>query len=178
MQSILIIYQSKTGFTKKYVDWLTKSISCHVVRFEEINSVSINDYDIVIYGAGLHAGRIKGIKAFKQEVLNTANKQFIVLVTGGTPFHEELILNIKNNNFSEDELNNIKLFYCQSGLNYKKMGMFDKLIMKSFSKLLELKKDKSEIESGTSQAISGSYDHSNQKYLNPLIEYIDQLIDD
>ncbi|KAB3525897.1 flavodoxin domain-containing protein [Alkaliphilus serpentinus] len=176
MESILLIYKSKTGFTKKYVDWITEAITCRVIPLDEMNNADMNTYDIIIYGAGIHAGRIQGLKEFKMKVLSLVSKKIVVFVTGGAPYSEEIFTNIKMNNYSPDELNRFKLFYFQSGLNYEKMGLSDKAMMKIYHKILELKKNRSDIEDGTNKAISGSYDHSSREYIEPLITYLKQLL--
>ena len=174
--SILIVYKTKTGFTKKYVDWITETLTCQAVSLEQINNVEINNFDIIIYGAGMHAGRIQGLKEFKKKVENLVSREIIVFATGGAPYYEEVISKIKKNNFSVNELDNIKLFYFQSGINYEKMGFSDKTIMKTYNKVLELKNNKSEIEDGTSKAISTSYDHSSKENIKPLIDYLEGLL--
>lgn len=176
MKSILLVYKTKTGFTKKYVDWITETITCHTIPFDQINNVDINNYDIIIYGAGMHASHIQGLKEFKKKVLNLVSKKIVVFATGGSPYSEEIISKIKMNNFSVDELNCIKFYYFQSGLNYEKMGLCDKAIMKIYSKILKLKNNKSDIEHGTSNAISNSYDHSNFEYIKPMINYLNQFL--
>jgi len=176
MESILIVYKTKTGFTKKYVDWITETIDCQTASFDQVNNVDISNYDIIIYGAGMHAGRIQGLKEFKKKVLNLVSKKIVVFATGGAPYKDEIISKIKTDNFSADELNNINFFYFQSGMNYEKIGLFDKTIMKTYSKVLEFKNKKSDIEDGTSKAIAESYDHSSSEYIKPMIDYLNRFL--
>ncbi|TCT12215.1 flavodoxin-like protein [Natranaerovirga pectinivora] len=176
MASILLIYKSKTGFTKKYVDWITESITCETISLEQIESVDINNYDIIIYGAGMHASRIQGIKKFKDKVMDLENKKIVVFITGASPCEEEIVSEVKKNNFSADELGKIKIFYFQSGLNYEKMGFGDKSIMKIYSTVLKFKNNKSDIEEGASKAILESYDYSSKEYIKPMVEYLNELI--
>ncbi|MEJ6949634.1 flavodoxin domain-containing protein [Natronospora cellulosivora (SeqCode)] len=175
MESILLVYNSKTGFTKKYVEWINEKISCNTMSFDQITNGDINNYDIIIYGAGMHASRINGLKGFKKKVLNLSNKKIIVFATGGTPYSEDVFSQIQRDNFSEDELKKIKFFYFQSGLNFEKMGFSDKAIMKTYSWILNMKNNKSEIEEGTSKAITESYDHSNSEYIKPMIDYLNKV---
>ncbi|WP_422487166.1 flavodoxin domain-containing protein [Gudongella sp. DL1XJH-153] len=173
--SILLVYKSKTGFTKKYVDWIDEVISCQKVPFDQINNVDINNYGIIIYGAGMHAGRIQGLKEFKNKVLNLAGKKIVVFATGGAPYTEEIISTIKTDNFSANELNKISFFYFQSGINYDKMRFLDKTIMKTYNRILEFKNDKSDIEDGTNKAISRTYDHSSRENIKPMIDYLNKI---
>lgn len=175
MKSILLVYKTKTGFTKKYVDWITEAISCQTIPFDQISNADINNYDIIIYGAGMHAGRIQGLKEFRNKVLNLASKKIVVFATGGAPYTEEIISIIKTDNFSANEINNIDFFYFQSGINYEKMGSLDRTIMKTYNKILEFKNNKSDIEDGTSKAISKTYDHSSSEYIKPMIDYLNEF---
>ena len=175
MESTIIIYKSKTGFTKRYAEWITEQIDCQAIPFDQIENIDLSKYNIIIYGAGLHAGQIQGLSKFKKKVMNLESKNIIVFATGASPYIEEIFTKIKTDNFTSDELKSIEFFYFQSGLNYEKMGIIDKTIMKTYSKVLEIKSHKSDIETGTSQAISSSYDSSSQESIKPFIEYLKQL---
>ncbi len=36
MKPILLVYKTKTGFTKKYVDWIAEEISCQTVLLDHL----------------------------------------------------------------------------------------------------------------------------------------------
>lgn len=175
MKSILIVYKTKTGFTKKYADWINETIESQTITLDEINNIDMTKYNIIIYGGGIHAGRIQGLKNFKNKIINLNDKKIIVFATGAAAFNEEIILKLKADNFSANELNVINFFYFQSGINYEKMGLVDKTIMKTYYKVLEFKKNKTDIEDETFKAISKSYDHSDKDHIKPMIKYINQL---
>lgn len=177
MNKILIIYKSSTGFTKKYVDWISERVPCEKIALDEINNHDINDYTIIVYGAGMHAGKIQGLSNFKKIVQKYNHKKIIFFSTGAAPSETEIISQIKKNNFTEDELQNIEFYYFQSGLSYEKMNFKDKAIMKTYSKILELKRDKSKIEEGTQNAISKSYDYSKIEHIKPLTDYLEMIFE-
>lgn len=176
MKSILLVYKTKTGFTKKYADWIAKEVSCQLVPLDQVNKVDMNNYDIIIYGAGIHASRIEGLNEFNNKVAKLSGKTIVVFATGAAPNSDEIVSKIIADNFLESELKKIEFFYFQSGINYEDMGLLDKTIMKIYSKALELKNNKSEIEDGTSKAISKSYDHSSREYIKPMVEYLEEKI--
>ena len=74
------------------------------------------------------------------------------------------------NNFSEKEWEKVKVFYCPGGFNYEKMSTSSKLMMKMFLKALKAKKDKTEQEEVMIKMISSSYDISDKKYIEPILE--------
>lgn len=51
---IVVIYQSKTGFTKKYAEWIAKTLSADIFEAEKVNIHILETYDTIIYGGSLH----------------------------------------------------------------------------------------------------------------------------
>ena len=169
----IVTYKSKTGFSKKYAQWIAEELKCEMVSYEKASTASLQYYDCVIYGGGIYAGKIGGLKKIKDLLVNKTNIKLIVFATGATPIAAEEVINtIWKGNFTEDELKIIPHFYMQSGLNYEKMGFFDRLLMKVFSKMLSKKEDKGPVEEGTQLAIASSHDISSKKYIEPLIQYV------
>jgi menaquinone-dependent protoporphyrinogen IX oxidase len=174
MKSILLVYKSKTGFTKKYVDWIVEEFPCETIPLDKLKANAINNYDIIIYGAGMHAGHIFGLKEFKKMV-DFTNKKIIVFATGGAPYTEEITAKIKKNNFTDIDAATA-FFYFESGINYERMGVVDKTMMSIFTKVLDAKTNKSDLEEGTRSAKVNSYDHSNKEYIQPLTTYLRGLL--
>ena len=169
---ILLIYKSKTGFTKKYADWICKEINCRLESIKNIKKIDFSQYDLVIYGSRIHAGRIDGLNKIKKLNLD---KKLIIFATGATPKETPSITEVWNSNLTEEELKNIKHFYIPAGLNYEKMGFLDKMMMKMASIMLEKKNNKSKEDIGMQNSIKKSYDISSKERIKPLIEYIKSL---
>lgn len=168
-----VIYKSKTGFTKRYAEWIAEELNCECIECEKFSQSFDKKYDYIIYGSRIHAGKIDGIKKIMSESVNNVSCKLIVFATGGTPqVEKDVIDSIWKASFSETELEKVPHFYMQSGLNYEKMGIADRLIMKALAKILKMKDNKNSIEKGTEQAISSSYDYSSREQITPLIEYI------
>ena len=70
------------------------------------------------------------------------------------------------------EFKNVKLFYCPGGLDYEKMSAKSKAMMKIFVKMLNAKKNKTEADLEQIRMVSSSYDISDVKYIEPIIEYL------
>lgn len=167
---ILLIYKSKTGFTKRYAEWIAEEINCKLENIANLKNINFNRYDLVIYGSRIHAGKIDGIDKIKK--LNLGNK-LILFATGATPKETNSIKEVWKNNLKEDKT--IKHFYIPAGLNYEKMGFLDLMMMKMASRMLENKKDKSAEDIGMQNSINRSYDISNKSRIKPLVEYIKSL---
>ena len=50
MKSI-VIYNSQTGFTKKYADWITEAAGCEAVPLKKVRKVKLAEYDAIVFGS-------------------------------------------------------------------------------------------------------------------------------
>ena len=63
----LVLYRSKTGYTEKYARQLARELGCEAREFRK-DEGSWREYDRVIYGGGLYAGGINGLKSFRKRM--------------------------------------------------------------------------------------------------------------
>ena len=177
---VILVYNSKSGFTKRYADWIAEETDCDVKPYRDFEQMDIGAEDIVIFGSRVHAGRIEHLNKVKARMGRHPKQNFIVFATGATPaVAEDAVQKIWDSNFSETERQSIPHFYMQSGLDYQKMGFVDRMLMKMVAKLMSKKKgtlsqDKSDEETGFAQAIQDSYDISSKEYVMPLVTYVNE----
>lgn len=119
---ILITYQSKTGFTKKYAEWIHEELNSDIKDVKEISDKDISEYDIVIHGGWIMGGMINGLDKIRK--LNP--KKLIVFGVGYTSKGE-----VDSKKLIEvNKLGDIPLFYYQWGMNPKKMGFIGRTMVK------------------------------------------------
>ena len=170
---ILITYKSKTDFTKRYAEMIAKEVDGCLMDFKNIAIEKMSEYDVVVYGGGLYAGMVNGLKKAKEMFDKSSAKEFIVFATGGTPNEATMEIDaVWKNNLTTEELESIPHFYMQSGICYEKMSFANRTLMKMMSNVLSKKKDKDSVEEGFAQAIKSSYDISSKEYAEPLINYL------
>lgn len=170
---ILVTYKSKTEFTKKYAEMIAKEVDGCLVEFKKMTAERMSEFDVVVYGGGIYAGMINGIKKAREMFKQSSAQTFIVFATGGTPNEAvKEIDEVWKFNLSEEELISIPHFYMQSGLCYEKMSFLNKTIMKMMSNVLSKKKNMDSTDDGFAQAIKNSYDISSKKYAEPLINLL------
>jgi menaquinone-dependent protoporphyrinogen IX oxidase len=168
VDKVIVIYKSNTGFTEKYANWIAEELNCHAVSLEKINLSEAAQYETVVFGGGIHAGTVNGIRFIKNNL--SSFKKIIVFATGATaPIPKEIerfrITNIPANA-------NMEFFYFQSGMNYANMRGTDKMLMGLLKTVLKMKKNKSDVEQGTEDAIKNSYDYSDRIQIEPLINFV------
>lgn len=170
---ILVTYKSKTEFTKWYAQIIAREVEAELVDFKEVTAKKMSEFDVVVYGGGLYAGMINGLKKAKEMFAKSSAQKLVVFATGATPNEvTEKVDEVWATNLTEEEKKSIPHFYMQSGLCYEKMSLPDKTLMKLLANMLSKKQDKDSTEEGQEQAIKSSYNISDEKYAKPLIEYL------
>ena len=77
-------------------------------------------------------------------------------------------------NFNETQWKKVTVFYCPGGLNYERMSVPSRLMMKLFLKTLDAKKDKTEAEQEMVKMITASYDISDKQYIEPILNCLNE----
>ena len=80
----IVIYKSRTGFTKKYAKWLAQSLNCECIPQEDVGGERLSDYDVIIFGSSFRAGNVEELKWYKETIL-PFEKTNVLFVTGAMP---------------------------------------------------------------------------------------------
>ena len=174
-KDIVIIYNSQTGFTKRYAQWISEALECTCVEFGEVNKVNFDTYKTIIFGGWACAGSVSKLKWFKNNMKKWQNKRLAVYCVGGSPIENPEIEIAMKNWFSEEEHKKVRIFYCPGGFNYEKMSASSKLMMKMFIGALKSKKNKTEEDKDMIEMISKSYDISDKKYIEPIVKWAKEI---
>ena len=166
----VVIYNSQTGFTKRYAQWIAAATEADCLELSEAKKKSMAAYEAIIFGGWACAGGISKLSWFKSNIDKWADKKLIAFCVGGSPIDNPEIEPTLKWNFKESEFKNVNVFYCPGGFNYEKMSVSSKLMMKIFIKTLKAKKNKTEEEEEMIKIISSSYDISDKKYIEPILE--------
>ena len=144
---VLVTYQSKTGFTKKYAEWISEELKCDNKEIKKVSKGEIEEYDLVIHGGWIMGGMIKWLD--RVEKMNP--KKLIVFGVGYTPKKEVDV----NQIIEANKLGDIPFFYYEGGTNPEKMGFIGKTMVKMVTKKEVIYKD-----------------NTNKKYIKDLIKLV------
>ena len=166
MKKTIVLYRSKTGFSKRYAEWIAEDLGCESRPIKSVKLDDLKDYKLIIFGAGVYAGMISGLGKIKNWMEKSPQKTWIVFATGATPHeegHEEMLF---KTNFRKGESRPAHFYYFLSGINYETMGFFNRVLMKLFSGMAAKKK-------GTTQTAKQiSVDLANRHYIADLLSYV------
>lgn len=169
----IVIYNSQTGFTKRYAQWIAEATGADCFELSEAKKKNMSTYEAIIFGGWACAGGISKLSWFKSNIDKWADKKLIAFCVGGSPFDSPEIEPALKQNFKESELKKVSVFYCPGGFRYEKMSAPSKLMMKMFIKTLKAKKNKTEADEEMIKMISSSYDISDKKYIQPILNCLD-----
>jgi len=172
----IVLYKSKTGFVKKYAQWIAEELSADIYDASEISADRLESYDTVIFGGSLHAVGINGIKVIKKNFDKIKHKNLVVFASGASLPSEEVLHVIADKNFTPDEQKRIKFYYLRGGFDYNKLPPFDKFIMTLMKKHIERKKKRNmkleQDEIGMLALFEKPEDFTRKEYISELVDYV------
>ena len=158
---MVIVYESKTGFTKKYADMLSSKTGLKVFQVKELASVN-RDEEIIFLG-WMKAGKIQGLdKLQKYKVKAVCGSG-----TGRTAEPNTGTIIARN------KIENIPFFYLRGGcFPLKELRGMDKIMLSMFIKILKSRKDQDEKTEESISIIKNGFDGVNEENLAPVLEWL------
>ncbi len=168
-----VIYNSQTGFTKRYAEWIAEAAGADCLELASAKRKSLNAYDAIVFGGWARTGGIRRLSWLKGNMDRWADKKLIVFCVGASPIESPDVEPALRRNFTAAEWERVSVFYCPGGLNYEKMPASSRLMMKMFVKMQSAKKDQTEAEREMVRMIAASYDISDRKYIEPILRCLE-----
>ena len=60
----IVIYNSQTGFTKRYAEWIAEAAGAACFALSEAKKKDLTEYEAIIFGSWACAGSIKNLNWF------------------------------------------------------------------------------------------------------------------
>lgn len=165
MDKTIIIYRSKTGFSRRYAQWLAEDLRCQAADYRERNRLRLPEYGTIILAGGLYAGQMSGLGWLKKQLPGLAGKRIAALAVGCAPADTPDLPESMEKLFGP--LPQVRGFYCQGGLDYGRMGVVDRAMMAALRAMLRRQKGSEAMLEG----VSRSFDGTNRAYLEPVIRW-------
>ncbi len=158
---MVIVYASKTGFTKKYVDMLANKTNLKAVPVSELSKVDPKE-DVIFMG-WMKVGKVQG--------LNKMKRHHVIAVcgsgTGRTAEPDEATVITRN------KIEQTPFFYMRGGCKpLNSLKGFDGIMMKMFVNMLKKQKNQDESQIEAISIIENGYDGVKEENLKPLLEWL------
>lgn len=174
MRCGLILYKSKYGATKKYVDWLAEMTSFDVEETKRLNIKDAEKYDTIILAGGIYASGIAGLSFLKKNIKKLRNVKIAVLCVGASPYDKASFDEIYKHNFKE-ELVGIKCFYARGAWDEEAMTLKDRTLCRMLQKAVA-KQDPETYQPWQKAlmcAVGQKCDWTDKKYLDEVVRFIE-----
>lgn len=172
----VVIYKSKTGFTRKYAEWLAQSLQADIFTLHEIDLETLTGYDNIIYGGGLYAVGINGVKFITKYLEHLSDKKIVIFATGASPVRDEVLEHVIKANIPATNLDHLRVFYLRGGFDYSKLSNLDKALMMALKFKIKMKQkltgklDKDEL--GMLSIYNKRSDFTQEKYIQSIVDFI------
>ena len=170
----IVIYNSQTGFTKQYAQWISKKTGAECVALNKAKKMDLSGFDTIAFGSWMMAESVNKFKWFKKNVSKWQGKKLLVFCVGASPAENPDLDKMLSKYTDDEALRGVEFFYCPGGLRYEKMPSVHRVMMRMFLKMLGSKKDKTPEDVAQIEMISNSFDGSDIKYAEPVAEYINR----
>jgi len=172
-KKILVAYTSKYGSTRKYAEWIALALNSDLFDAQTVEPKVLSQYDVVIYGGGLYAGGIAGVKLVTQNPC----KNLIVFTVGLADPNATDYSPIINKNFSLELLAKTKFFHLRGGIDYKKLGPVHKAMMAMMKGMIQ-RKPESEREADDKEFLNtynSKVNFEDKRTIDSVIAYVKGL---
>ena len=160
-EKMIIVYESKTGFTKRYADMLAAKTNLKVFRVAELTKEN-KDEEIIFLG-WLKAGKIQGLSKLRNHNI----KAVCGSGTGRTAEPDAKTVIERN------KIEGIPFFYLRGGcFPLKQLKGLDKFMLSMFVKMLKGRKEKDERLEESISIIENGFDGVKEENLRPVLEWL------
>lgn len=124
-----VVYRSKSGFARQYARWIAEELAADLFEGSKVTVETLTAYDTIIYGGGLYASGINGVKLITNHLDKLQGKKLVVFATGAAPGRAEELDHVRDSNFTQEQQKRIRFFYLRGGFDYSKLTWVDKLLI-------------------------------------------------
>lgn len=158
---MIIVYESKTGFTKKYAEMLSDKTALKVYHVKELSQININEE--IIFLGWMKIGKVQGLKKVRKYNL----KAVCGSGTGRTAEPDTKTIITRN------KLGNVTFFYLRGGcFLLRDLKVIDRMMMSMFVKTLKKRSDKDEKLIEAIDTIENGFDGVKEENLIPIAEWL------
>ena len=175
----LVLYDSQYGFTEQYARWIAEELGCPCAPRKGMKPEQLQKYDGLIYGGGLYAGGVSGLKWFAKQLPSLAGKRIALFTCGvADPSEPQNAAHIREGmaKILTPEQRKLPIFHLRGGLDYSRMGMVHKAMMGILKKMLESKPEQE--LTGEDRQILATYgqtiDFTDRASVRPIIEWAEK----
>ena len=168
--SNIVVYESKYGSTAKYAKWIGEELKCKVARISDVSIEELKNYDNIIFGSWIHAGKLEGFKNLSNNIDILKDKNILVFAVGLSETEDKSYQQFKELNFKN--FKKLKSYYFRGAFHFKNLAFIDKTKMRMFKIILKRQKveKKNEETIGMMRNSAEAVDYTNKEAIEEIVK--------
>lgn len=130
---VIVLYQSKYGFTERYARWIAEALGATLQTAKQTTVSMLQQYDVIIYGGGLYAGGVNGIQLLTKAFPEIADKQLYLFTVGAADVTNPLnIASIRKSlakSLPAELLGKLHVFHLRGGIDYPRLRFTHRILI-------------------------------------------------
>lgn len=174
MKRTIIIYESRTGFTKRYAQWLSEELDAECIPLKKFQANREEDFELIICGGGICGSSINGLKKFKRIKKRNPQKPFVFFATGIRPVSNKVVDILRKYNFGSEE--STPFYYFQGGLDMDLLEPAQKTLLMCFRAMIKRRRHISPEDQLFLNLLQTPGDHSDRTQISSLVRFSRSLL--
>ena len=143
MNRPVVIYSSHYGFTERYARWIARDLDCPVFPAKPFPAQKLAGFDTVIFGGGLYAGGVSGIRQLIANRKALSSKKVILFTCGlADPFVPDNAAHIRaslEKTLPPEMMESIHFYHLRGGIDYSRLNFVHRSMMAMLQKMMKKK---------------------------------------
>lgn len=169
--TLLIIFKSKHGYVKRYVDIIGNALGCDAVPLNKLKKQMLT-YDRFLYIGPVQGGVISGFKKLN-DYLDAIADKLVVCGVGMLPRREKIEARLKESTISVMYEHKIPVFYAQGGFDSSELTRTEKLQISMLVNQIKKSSVIDENETFVLNAVETPVDEVKAANIKHLIDFLD-----
>lgn len=159
----MVIYESNTGFTQQYAQWIAEALGCAIKPVKSVSVQDLNGIDKVIFGGWIMGNNIVGLEKMKKLAVPA-----VVFAVGASEQGEETEAAIRGQN----RLGDSEFYYFQGGFRFDQLGFVQRSMLIMVKKAAAKKENPTQADRYMAEVLGTSFDCADQSQIQPLVDAV------
>lgn len=172
MRDAIVLYKSHYGSTAQYAKWISETLDCDIESLDEFDFRRLDDYSTVIYGGGLYAVGMLGIKSLIKHMDKLKGKRLVFFAVGLSSANSTTLEAIREANI-EGRFEGTPFFYFRGRMDFGKLKIKHRVMMTMLAKKVRHKEEPlNDDELGILECLKSPVDMVDRASITPLIDHV------
>ncbi|MGL5720905.1 MAG: flavodoxin domain-containing protein [Brevinema sp.] len=169
--STIIIYKSRQGATKQYVDWIAQGLDAEVLEAEKCTPEALEKADKIIIGSGIFAGKWDALPFLSANKGKLEGKKIALFVVGlNPPAPQDFEAMLEKAGVT---IPNAQFFSFKGGLDYPSLSFSDKLIQNIvYLMFFKFKKSENAETRYIKENFFKGFALMKKEYVTPIVDFL------